>query len=98
MTWPVLTNMAVSSALTIARVILRMLMSCHLKTICPLRSSGTAMNSRPKSAISGVLLVLAPLANFQGYRPLSVSVGRSAPEVPEGLAAQTHRSQPTGPR
>src|ERR1700761_7206507 len=51
-TWPVLTNSATSSALTIACVKRRIVTSGHLKTIWPLRSSGTAINSRENSAIA----------------------------------------------
>ena len=51
-TWPVLTNIATSSALTIACVKRRIVTSGHLKTIWPLRSSGTAINSRENSAIA----------------------------------------------
>ena len=43
-----------------ARVYLRMLWSGHLKTIWCLRSSGTAMNSRPSSAIDPSSLLMAP--------------------------------------
>src|SRR5215469_263203 len=50
-TWPVLMKNATSSAFTIACVNLRIVMSGHLKTIWPLRSSGTAMNSRLNSAM-----------------------------------------------
>src|SRR6201993_1982032 len=50
-TWPVLTNIATSSAFTIACVKRRIVRSGHLKTIWPLRSSGTAMNSRENSAM-----------------------------------------------
>src|SRR5260370_2481739 len=52
MTWPLLTKRASSSASTMARLSLRRLLSGHLKRICPLRSSGTAMNSRPNNAIA----------------------------------------------
>src|ERR1700678_553015 len=55
-TWPVLTNRAISSASTIARVNLRMRTSGHLKTICFFLSSGTAMNSRLSRTICGSLL------------------------------------------
>ena len=61
-TCPVLTNMAISSALTIARVNLRMLWSGHLKTIWLFLSSGTAMNSRSSSATTILLDVNAVTA------------------------------------
>src|ERR1700728_2071729 len=53
--WPVLTNIATSSAFTIACVKRRIVTSGHLKTIWPLRSSGTAMNSRENSAIGATV-------------------------------------------
>src|SRR5580658_8948542 len=66
--WPVLTNSATSSALTIACVKRRIVTSGHLKTIWPLRSSGTAINSRENSAMSETI------PGMGGKRPLAAKL------------------------
>src|SRR5581483_3683683 len=82
-TWPWFRNRASSSASTMARLKRRRLLSGHLKTIWPLRSSGTAMNSRLNSGI----------ASFRFDEDLGVEVGMAQLLERVGDPVQVHHTR-----